>query len=326
MRIANQTFTDGEILINILLTGAYPYSEEQIKKIEALGVRTFFVRNERDAIDADFSDVDAVVCNGPFLYHGIKAFSRLQYVQLTCAGLDRVPLAFIKENGIMLHNAGEVYSIPMAEWIVLKILEIYKHSAGFYRAQEKRAWNKDRSLLELYGKTACIVGAGSVGQEAAKRLQAFGVFVTAVDITQVKSPYIIKTYRPEEISLALEKSDITVLTLPLTEQTHHMLDKTRFSKMKKGSILVNVSRGAVVNEEDLAEALFCGQLSGAALDVFEEEPLPKESPLWSMEHVVITPHNSFISEKTSERLFDVIYENLRNYLLSKAGNKLCGKP
>lgn len=299
----------------VLLTGAYPYTEEQIKKIEALGLKALFVQDERGALDNAFLSAQAVVCNGLFLYHDIKAFPKLEMVQLTSAGLDRVPLAYIKENGIALYNARGVYSIPMAEWIVLKILELYKHSAGFYKAQEKREWNKDRGLLELYGKTACIVGAGSIGREAAKRLKAFGVFVTAVDAVPVQSPCFDKTYLKNEITAALSCSDITILTLPLTGQTRHMFDKTMFSNMKKGGVLINVSRGAVVKEEDLAGALESGRLSGAALDVFEEEPLTKDSPLWDMERVIITPHNSFLSDNTNERLFSVIFENIKEHFI-----------
>lgn len=299
----------------VLLTGAYPYTREQINQIEALGVRAFFVQDERGALDKDFLSADAAVCNGLFLYHDIKAFTGLKMIQLTSAGLDRVPLSYIKEKGIALYNARGVYSVPMAEWIVLKILELYKHSAGFYRAQQNKEWNKDRTLLELYGKTACIVGAGSIGQETAKRLGAFGVIVTAVDAMPVQSPFFDKIYTAGELEAALSQSDITILTLPLTEKTRHMFDTALFSKMKKGSILINVSRGAVVREEDLVQAVACGRLSGAALDVFEEEPLSKESPLWDMERVIVTPHNSFVSDNTNERLFGVIYENLKKHFI-----------
>lgn len=299
----------------VLLTGAYPYTREQIDQIEALGVRAFFVQDERGALEKAFLSADAAVCNGLFLYHDIKAFTGLKMIQLTSAGLDRVPLPYIKEKGIALYNARGVYSVPMAEWIVLKILELYKHSAGFYRAQENKEWSKDRTLLELYGKTACIVGAGSIGQETAKRLRAFGAAVTAVDAVPVQSPFFDKTYTVSELEAALSQSDITILTLPLTEQTRHMFDTALFSKMKKGGILINVSRGAVVREEDLAQAVACGRLSGAALDVFEEEPLSPKSPLWDMERVIITPHNSFVSDNTNGRLFGVIYENLKKHFI-----------
>lgn len=300
----------GENTMNILLTGAFPYTEGQIRKIKALGYETIFIQDERGLLGIDSAQIDAVVCNGLFLYHDIASFSRLKYIQLTSAGLDRVPVDYINEHGIALYNARGVYSIPMAEWIILKTLELYKHSGAFYRAQEQKSWNKDRSLLELYGKTVCIVGAGSIGLEAAKRFSAFGAQVLAVDAYPVQSEYFGRLYHPKELCTALSQSDIAVLTLPLTEQTKHLFNRDIFEQMKTGCILVNVSRGAVVKEEDLVNALLSGKLSGAALDVFEEEPLKKESPLWNMERVIVTPHNSFISDNTPQRLYDLIYTNL----------------
>lgn len=296
--------------MKLLLTGAFPYTEEQVRKIKALGYETIFVQDERGPLGIDCAQIDAVVCNGLFLYHDIASFAKLRFIQLTSAGLDRVPLDYIKEHGIALHNARGVYSIPMAEWILLKSLELYKHSGAFYRAQGQKNWNKDRSLLELYGKTVCIVGAGSIGLEAAKRFCAFGARVLAVDAHPMQSDFICRVYQPRELCTALAQSDITVLTLPLTEETRHLFSRSVFEQMKTGSVLINVSRGAVVKEDDLTEALLSGKLSGAALDVFEEEPLKKDSPLWDMEHVAITPHNSFISDNTQDRLFALICTNL----------------
>lgn len=303
--------------MKLLLTGAFPYTEGQIRRIKALGCDPIFVQDERGPLGFDSAQADAAVCNGLFLYHDIASFSNLRYIQLTSAGLDRVPLDYIKGHGITLNNARGVYSIPMAEWIVLKSLELYKHSGAFYRAQEQKDWQKDRSLLELYGKTVCIVGAGSIGIEAAKRFDAFGTRVLAVDAYPVQSEYIERVFRPQELCTALSQSDITVLTLPLTRETKHLFSRDIFEHMKTGSVLVNVSRGAVVKEDDLTDALLSGKLSGAALDVFEEEPLKKDSPLWGLDRVIITPHNSFLSDNTTGRLFELIYTNLANYINKK---------
>ncbi|HIQ80870.1 MAG TPA: hydroxyacid dehydrogenase [Candidatus Scatavimonas merdigallinarum] len=300
--------------MNILLTGAFPYDAAQIRKIEKLGCTVEFVQEERKTLSLDCALFDAVVCNSLFLYNDIAAFKRLQYIQLTSAGLERAPLAYIREHGITLQNARGVYSVPMAEWIVLKILEIYKDSKGFYKRQKEKRWEKNRNLLELNGKTACIVGAGSVGQEAARRLQAFGVVVKAVDVCDVHSPFIDHVFPMQELDTALAQSDIAVLTLPLTPDTKHLFDRARFAKMKDAAVLVNVARGAVIKEEDLITALANGKLLGAALDVFEDEPLTQNSPLWDMDHVVITPHNSFVSDKVNARLFALIYNNLLQYI------------
>ena len=164
----------------ILLTGAFKYSKDQLSEIERLGFKILYVQDERMPLDFDVSDIDIVACNNLFLYNDIKGFKNLKTIQLTSAGVDRVPLDYINEKGIQLFNARGVYSIPMAEWVILKILEIYKKSRIFYKNQERHKWEKQRELFELSDKTAVIIGYGSVGDEIAKRLKAFGVDVIGV--------------------------------------------------------------------------------------------------------------------------------------------------
>ena len=115
--------------MNVLLTGAFPYDAAQIRKIENLGCTVEFVQEERETLSLDCAWFDAVVCNSLFLYNDIEAFKRLRYIQLTSAGLERAPLVYIREHGIALQNARGVYSVPMAEWIVLKILEAFTRKA-----------------------------------------------------------------------------------------------------------------------------------------------------------------------------------------------------
>lgn len=231
--------------------------------------------------------------------------------------MDRVPLDYIKNHGIHIANARGVYSIPMAEWVVLKILEIYKNSRYFYKAQSERKWQKRRDLLELAGKTATIIGLGNVGIEIAKRLNAFGVHVIGVDnrlLDPAENDLVNELSVPDEMDRVLNKSDIVILTLPLTDQTHHMMNKYRFEAMRDSSVLVNVSRGGVINEADLVEALQGNKFLGVALDVFEEEPLNQDSLLWDFDNVIVTPHNSFVSDKVNERLFGLIIKNLNEQI------------
>ena len=117
----------------LLLTGAFKYSREQLSNLEYLGYEIVFVQDERKTLNIDVSDINAVVCNSLFLYNDIKEFKKLRIIQLTSAGLDRVPLDYINEKGVQLFNARGVYSIPMAEWAILKTLEIYKKSRVFYK-------------------------------------------------------------------------------------------------------------------------------------------------------------------------------------------------
>lgn len=304
--------------MRLLLTGAFAFSEAQLQALHALGAAVVFQKDERGAPETDFAAVDAVVCNGLFLYHDITEFKNLKFVQLTSAGLDRVPLDYIREKGIKLYNARGVYSVPMAEWALCGVLSLYKHLNAFSEKQKNHLWEKDREVRELSGDTALIVGCGSVGTECAARFKAFGMRVIAADIVKPQGDVYDAYFPMQEIDKALEKADVIVLTLPLTEETRGFFHGERFSHCKNGAILVNIARGAVVKEKDLTYALISGNLGGAVLDVFADEPLPKDSPLWELKNVVITPHNSFVSPKNNERLFSVMLQNIETFLKERA--------
>ena len=168
-------------------------------------------------------------------------------------------------------------------------------------------------MIELNGKTVLVVGCGNVGIECAKRLSAFGTTIIGIDTFIVEHKCFSMIYGTSKLCELLRLSDIVILTLPLNDETKHFFDKEKFDAMKNDSILVNISRGQIVVESDLLDALK-SKLFGAVLDVFEEEPLPKESEFWQLKNVIISPHNSFVSDKNSKRLFNVIVENLKTFM------------
>lgn len=298
--------------MKLLVTGAFTITAEQFDMLSSLGCEIMFQKDERGKPECDFSEADAVICNGLFLYHDISEFKNLKLIQLTSAGLDRVPIEEIKRRNIALFNARGVYSVPMAEFALSGVLSLYKHLNTFYESQKSHIWQKDRNLHELCGETVAIVGCGSVGTECAKRFSAFGTRVIAVDITKPKNEVYSDFYNIKDIKKALDIADVVVLTVPLTDETRNMFNEDMFSCFKENSVLVNISRGAVVNENDLINALESRKLSGAVLDVFENEPLDESSRLWDIKNVIITPHNSFVSSKNNARLFSLAYDNLKN--------------
>ena len=298
-----------------LITGACKLNNEQIETLKKIGLEIIFLQNEKDEID--FGEFEFVICNGLFLYHDIKIFKKLKYIQLTSAGLDRIPMGYINEHCIKVFNARGVYSIPMAEWTVLKILELYKNSKKFIKQQEQHIWDKERDIFELYSKTVAIIGMGSVGFEIAKRLKCFGTKIISVDMSLKKDDCIDESYILEDLDDVLKKSDIVILTLPLTEETVYFFNNSKFEKMKKESVIVNISRGKIINTDDMIKCLDSGKLLGAILDVFEEEPLSVDSRLWDYKNVIITPHNSFVGEFNNRRLFEVIEKNVKKEILSE---------
>ncbi len=295
--------------MNLLVTGAFGWTEDELNVLRSMGHQVVFVQQERDDLPCDPSWVEGVIGNGLFLSHPIESFGNLRYIQLTSAGFDRVPMDYVREKQIEIHNARGVYSIPMAEFAISGVLQLYKQSKYFYDRQRARVWEKNRNLLELEGRTVCIVGCGSVGTECAKRFAAFDCRVIGVDLCPYENRLYAEMVSLDYLDEKLGESDIVVLTLPLTEQTTHLFAKERFSRIKNGSVLVNIARGAVVETDALLAALH-DKLYGAVLDVFEEEPLPEQSPLWDMEHVILMPHNSFVGDGNRKRLAEVILKNL----------------
>lgn len=297
--------------MNILVTGAWKCTQAQLDEIRALGHSVIFMQNESDALPVEPEWVEGMVCNGLFLHHDINLFSNLQFIQLTSAGFDRVPMEEVNRRGIKICNARGVYGIPMAEFAVAGVLQLYKQSRFFYENQKKREWNKNRNLLELWGRQVTIVGCGNIGQECAKRFSAFDCRIVGVDIFEAELPHFASMVHISRLQEVLPQSDVVVLTLPLTEQTRRLFDENVISAMKPGAVIVNIARGGVVDTQALIKGLQT-HLGGAVLDVFEEEPLQADSPLWEMDNVLISPHNSFVGDRNSQRLARVILENLQN--------------
>ncbi len=294
--------------MNLLITGAWQSAKDYISDIERFGHKVVFMQQEKEKIPCDYVWVEGVICNGLFLYHDIELFQNLRFIQLTSAGYDRVPMDYIQQHEIDIYNAHGVYSIPMAEFAVSGVLQIYKQSRFFYENQKKHTWEKHRELIELADKQVCIIGCGSVGTECAKRFRAFGCEIIGVDLLLRNNVNYDQMIGIDDLQLVLPSVDIVVLTLPLTEKTKHLINNEMLHNIKEGAILVNIARGAIVDRNALMDHI--GRLGGAVLDVFEEEPLCADSPFWSMSNVIITPHNSFIGNGNKDRLDKVIIKNL----------------
>lgn len=294
--------------MNLLITGAWQNAKDYIEKLEADGHEIEFLQFEKDTLPCSYAWVEGVICNGLFLSHDIKKFVNLKYIQLTSAGFDRVPMDYVKEHKIEIHNARGVYSIPMAEFALFGVLELYKRGKVFFQNQTKHIWEKQRNILELFGKRVCIVGCGSVGTECAKRFRAFGCEVFGIDLFPREDEHYEEMLNLDKLEDVLTESDIVVLTLPLTEETRHLMDEAKLKQMKPGAVLVNIARGSIVDTDALIDAL--PNLGGAVLDVFEEEPLDEKSMLWNIENVIVAPHNSFVGDGNGKRLSEVIIKNL----------------
>ena len=295
--------------MNLLITGAWQGAKEHFEEIEKLGHKVVFLQQEKCELPVTEEWVEGVICNGLFLYHPIERFVNLRYIQLISAGFDRVDLNYVKEKRITINNARGVYSIPMAEFVLARVLEQYKRLVIFREQQKQKAWNKLRDLQELFDKRVLIIGCGSVGTECAKRFKAFGCEVVGVDVIPRMDENYSCMVGLQMLDEQLSNADVIVLTLPLTDETRGLIDGKRLSLIKKDGFLVNIARGAVIDQTALEK-----WDGNAILDVFEDEPLDFASPLWEKDEYRITPHNSFVGENNNYRLSNVIMKNLKEVL------------
>lgn len=298
--------------MNLLITGAWEHADTYIPVLKEMGNCVRFLQSENDKLSFCPSWVEGIICNGFFLYHNIEEFCNLRFIQITSAGYDRIPMKYVYDHNISIYNARGVYSIPIAEYVISGILQIYKRLRMFEKNQNQHEWIKIRNLLELAGKIVAIIGCGNIGSECAKRLKAFDANVIGIDqIIHVDTNFnSIKGI--EELDEILAISDVVVITLPLTDKTKGLFGKERVKRIKKGAILVNVSRGEILSNEAVINGLE-NNLAGVVLDVFEKEPLEKDNKLWNMENVIITPHNSFVGEGNGRRLSETIMSNLYDF-------------
>ena len=299
-------------MMKFLVTGSLGADENDIRAIEALGHEVTLHPDERVPVEHP-EQYEGMISNSLLYYTGHEGFTSLKYLQVTSAGLDRVPLEWVRERGIRLCNAEGVYSGPMAEWTVMRILELLRRVPQDLRVQLAGEYKRDFKWQELAGKKVFLAGFGAYGREIAKRLRPFGVELTVFNRSKKDDPNVDAFLPLGELKERLPEADILVLAIALTAETRHFIDADAFARMKKGAFLVNASRGPIVDEAALVTALTDGTLAGAALDVFEKEPLAPDSPLWKLDNVLLSAHNSYYGNNNHKRMMALVLKNLEEY-------------
>ena len=285
------------------------------KYVEQLKTR-FPMVNFVDVIDPG---IDAAIVYPNFLNKdNLSVWPKLKWAQSLIVGYNVVDQATMKAKNIIFTNAKDVYAITIAEDIITKILVINRNVKKYVHQMDEGIWKPHRFEPEIYGSTVGFLGSGSLANAAASRLKAFGARLITYRKSDLPNPVFDETYTGEAgLKRVLEQSDYVVITLPLNENTNHLIDAEKLSWMKKEALLINVGRGEVVDQNALIQALQQGNLRGAGLDVMVPEPLPKESPLWYMDNVYITPHNAPSSPFMMSRLYDLVEDNIGRFLEQK---------
>ncbi|QYB01900.1 D-2-hydroxyacid dehydrogenase [Rhodococcus sp. USK10] len=220
------------------------------------------------------------------------AAGSLQWLHIAAAGVDPVMFPEARDSDVTITNSRGVFDGAIAEYVLAQILSFAKDLPGSLRLQQSHTW-QHRESERIAGRTALIVGTGPIGRAIARLLRAAGMKVSGSGRTaRGADPDFGTVTDTEDLPQQLADADYVIAVAPLTEQTRHLFRDTTFAAMKPGARFVNVGRGELVRTDDLVAALRAGTIAGAALDVFDTEPLPADHPLWDMPNVSITPHNS----------------------------------
>jgi phosphoglycerate dehydrogenase-like enzyme len=258
-----------------------------------------------------------VFLSGFMLPPGMPAKSpKLRWFHTLAAGVDRMIGTPIMQSDVTITNSRGGNAVAVAEYTIWFMLSLAKQGLQLAENQRNHLWDPLVMPSLLYDRTVAIVGLGSIGEQVALRAKAFGMKVigsrrSAIAIGS-EPPTIDVLYPPTLLEEMLGQADYVVLAMPLTEETRGMIGAPQLRAMKQGAFLINIARGAVCDEEALLEALHSGHLGGAALDVFVQEPLPPDSPLWDAPNTIIAPHRSGIAGRDSKG-FEYFCDNLARY-------------
>jgi phosphoglycerate dehydrogenase-like enzyme len=292
---------------------AYPLAE--IFQKRATGLDHFQVWS-RDDLKDKLGDAHVLVVSGFWHNELLERAPKLKFIQSIGAGYDQFPLEVLRRRGIRLASAKGVNRNAVSEHAMAMILGLARHLHTGRDNQKSHLWRGMISDLshredELGGKTLLIAGLGGIGSRLAMLAKAFGMNVVATKRNPASAADAAdEVHTPDKFRDLLPQADFVALTCPLTPETRNMIDGEGLAAMKPSAYLINVARGGCVDEPALLRALQRGQIAGAAIDHFWDEPLPADSPFWDLENVLITPHTAGETRRYEENLCDILLENL----------------
>jgi phosphoglycerate dehydrogenase-like enzyme len=319
-------------MVEIVVTA--PFASHLLDKLRAVSSQ---IKVEQVSLDnrrwPDDKEMTAEIYYATGGFPPLDQAPNLRWAQLHWAGVDHLREQPIWQSDVLLTSASGIHAPNIGQYALAQMLAWAQRTPRWFHYQQRAEWPQDRwqKFLpdELRGRTLGILGYGSIGRETARLAKGFGMTVLATKSnakTLSHNGYAVpgtgdpngemadRIYPPEAVRSMLAECDYLIVTLPLTSRTHHLINESLLKEMKPTAFLINVGRGAIINEPDLIKALKKGWIAGAGLDVFEREPLPADSPLWSMENVIISPHVSGFTPHYDDRAVDLFADNIRRYL------------
>jgi len=277
------------------------------------------LRDRLDDLDPDVVVVDGAgnlaSCDAlvTFAYDDSFRSAGLTWIHSVRAGVDNLPTEKLAARNVALTNSTGLHGDAIGETVAGYMLAFARrlHRYRTNQVREQWEWPEWDAPFTLTGETLCVVGLGTLGQGIATRADALGMCVTGVKRTPTPVDHVETVHHPSDLRAAVADARFVALAVPLTDETEGMIGEPELAAMGDDAVLVNVARGPVVDQSALVAALRSGNLGGAALDVFEEEPLPPDSPLWGMENVVVTPHAGAATRDYYRRIATLVRENAR---------------
>ena len=283
-------------------------SVEQVFPPERLEESLAVVPVPVDIVEEELGTVDGIVT-----FEHRDGFVGLRWVHTILAGVDRYPVAEFDAHGVTLTNSTGIHGDAAGQTVMAYVLSLARGLHRHRDSQSSREWNQLSvdSMERIDGEEICVIGLGTLGSGIATYADNIGMNVVAVRQSGIPAPRVDRVYTPDDLLEAVSNAKFVAVAVPLNENTEGMIDEQVFSEMRDDAYFINVARGPVVSEEALIDAVRSGSIAGAALDVFESEPLPESSPLWTMEDVIITPHVSALFPAYHQSVADIVRTNLR---------------
>lgn len=294
--------------------------------LEKFGELTIYNATSPKETIEHIGDAEIILCNKVLITKEIMdRCANLQYIGLFATGFNNIDTEYAKLKNITVCNAGQYSTNAVAQQVFAYILDFASRIRDYDHSVKSGEWKKSLCFsyfpiptAELAGKTLSIVGYGSIGRRVAEIGSAFGMnIVISTRTVPENCPYEVA-----DIETATEKADFLTFHCPLTEKTAGLVNLNLLNLMKKSAVLINTSRGAVVNEKDLANALNSEKIAAAYLDVLETEPMLPDTPLKTAKNCIITPHTAWAAYETRERLFDIVCDNIEKWLNGTPQNKV----
>jgi phosphoglycerate dehydrogenase-like enzyme len=276
-----------------------------------------------DRVPEEIADTDVFI--GWFLRpEQFLAAKKLKWIHSPAAAVHQLMFPEVVGSSVLVTNSTGVHGPVVAEHAIAVLLALAKRLPQAMRYQAKKKWSQEQLWQErprpreVDGATVAVIGMGVIGSEFTRRAKALGMKVLAVRENPGKGTGgADEVFGPSQIDEVVPRADYVLLCTPVTPATSHIMNRARLKKMKPDAYLINVARGTLIDGPDLLEALRNRTIAGAALDVFEEEPLPEQSPFWELDNVLITPHTAAVTERLWERHFNLIVENLNRFMAGK---------